>query len=137
MNQNPLPKDFTLRNGILIHEQGDREKLVLSKYLLPLLMHHYHRSGINNHLPPTKILERVKEQFYHPDLPNLILNFNTECVLCITEKPKRTKKLKNGKKTWQNSHVIHSILTYFQAYQLWMAINIAYVSLIFSQAIGY
>ena len=97
--QRPIPKDYVLRQNILIRKLKNQERLALPYNLIRPLFNALHYAIPSRHQPKTKILNILKEKYFNPNLDTIITELCQRCFLCTSQKYNTSKWRKFGEKT--------------------------------------
>ena len=96
-----------MKQGILCKTEktndDNKDLLVLPKSLLQILRNSMHYGILSNHASTRIMYEKIKEQYYYPDLKKTLEKIGKSCILCAINKPTYGKQLDFGKKVYPNA----------------------------------
>ena len=97
-HETPLPKDlneYYVKERVLykkaMHNNRQRELVVIPKSLVPIALELCHSSEVAGHLGIDRTLQRVKERFHFINARGLVTDFCSTCKSCVLFKGKSEK----------------------------------------------
>ena len=96
---NPMPKQFFDRKGFLLAKVGNDERIVIPETLFKQLSYQYHHSLLGLHQTPDTMYKRISRAFYHPQLKNRLQQIYDSCLVCRSERNRKSKLQTFGEKT--------------------------------------
>lgn len=94
----PLPRDYSLRNGFLLHNTNGNDKFVIPKALFNVVQNSLHHQIWGRHQPAEKMYQILTKHFYLPKLMDILKSIVSACMICNTTKLQNTKRQTFGKK---------------------------------------
>jgi hypothetical protein len=95
----PMPKQYFLRNGFLLARIHDTERIVIPESLFKQLSYQYHHSLLGLHQTPDTMYRRLSRIFYHKDLQARLQQIYQSCLVCRSERNRKTRLQTLGEKT--------------------------------------
>lgn len=88
-------KEEDIIKGLKLHKEGNlyvnqHNKIYVPCRLRKAILYYYHYSKIGNHQGITRTFNRIRKQFYWPELRRSIEKYSNDCIICI-----RRRKNKN------------------------------------------
>ena len=105
----PAPKQYFYRNGFLLAKINGTERIVIPESLFKQLSYQYHHSLLGLHQTPDIMYRRIARIFYHPKLKTRLQQIYDSCLVCRSERNRKSKQQTFGEKqiptqprqTWQ------------------------------------
>ena len=83
------------KGGLLVYRprHARKERVFVTKDLRHMIMAYFHDSELGVHLGVTKTWNKIKREFYWPDMYKIVKDYVAQCEVCLRSKPAATTKV--------------------------------------------
>ena len=97
--KDPMPKQYFYKKGFLLAKINGNERIVIPETLFKQLSYQYHHSLLGLHQTPDTMLRRIAKVFYHPLLKTRLQHIYDSCLVCRSERNRKSRLQTFGEKT--------------------------------------